>query len=317
MIGHTIKKSGDFYAKWKDTKNVFLIPGGSLKIYPKTVFDIRDKMILDFEKDKIVKLEFKYPDEKIELVNKGKNQWMITNPLNVKADEFEVSDLLWALLDIEAEKFVSTAPSDSEAYNFNKPIIKISLWEESKKTPLNFFISKKEDQNKILFAKTSETETVYQISHGVLKDLTKTTFSLRDKTLLTFKNEEVETFQLKYPDKSFTLKLGKGDWKSTKPVKTKLNKVQVISLLWDIKLLKFKEIVTKSTKEEPSKFGFDKPKAKITLWKSKKDKIGSLIIGGKVPNKNMVYARVDFSPTIYGVDPQFLEKLPYSINDLK
>jgi len=317
LIGERVKGESDFYAKWEDAKNVFLLPENSLKDYPKTEFDLRDKTVLDFEKEKIFRVELKYPREQIVLVNDDKNQWNITKPIRAKADEFEVSDLLWALLDIRVKGFINDSPKAYQTYGLNKPIIEINLWDKGEKKPFQLVIARKGEGGKNLFAKTNITDTVYQLSPDVLNVLTKTPFSLRDKTLLAFKNEDVEKIQLNSPDKTFILKLGKGDWKAIKPVKTILDKAEVISFLWDIKLLKFKEIISEGMKEDPSIYGFNKPKTEITLWDNKENKIGSIIIGKKVQNKDMLYAKVDFAPTIYGIDPQFLEKLPHDIDELK
>jgi len=317
LIGERVKGESDFYAKWENAKNVFLLSENSLKDYPKTEFDLRDKTVLDFEKEKIFRVELKYPREQIVLVNDNKNQWNIMKPIRAKADEFEVSDLLWALLDIRAKGFINDSRKAHETYKLNKPAIEINLLEKGQKKPVWLIIASKGDGGKNLFAKTNITDTVYQLSPDVLKVLIKTPFSLRDKTLLAFKNEDVEKIQLNYPDKTFILKLGKGEWKAIKPIKTILNKAEVISFLWDIKLLKFKEIISEGMKEDPSVYGFNKPKTEITLWDNKENKIGSIIVGKKVQNKDMLYAKVDFTPTIYGIEPQFLEKLPHDISDLK
>jgi len=317
LIGDRVKGEKDFYAKWEDAKNVFLLPESSLKDYPKTEFDLRDKTVLNFEKEKIFRVELKYPREQIVLVNDDKNQWNITKPIRAKADEFEVSDLLWALLDIRVKGFINDSPKAYQTYGLNKPIIEINLWNKGEKNPFQLVIARKGDGGKNLFAKTNITEAIYQLPPDVLKVLTKTPFSLRDKTLLTFKNEDVEKIQLNSPDKTFILKLGKGDWEAIKPVKTTLDKAKAISFLWDIKLLKFKEIISEGMKEDPSIYGFNKPKTEITLWGNKENKLGSIIIGNKVQNKDMLYAKVDFAPTIYGIEPQFLEKLPHDISDLK
>ncbi|RJP59840.1 MAG: DUF4340 domain-containing protein [Deltaproteobacteria bacterium] len=314
LIGERVKGEKDFYAKWEDAKNVFLLPESSLKDYPKTEFDLRDKTVFDFEKEKIFRVALKYPYEEISLENDAKNQWNITKPIIAKADEFEVSDLLWALLDIRAKGFINDGPKAHETYGLNKPVIEINLWEKGGKNPFQLIIARK---GKNLFAKTNIKDTVCQLPPDVLKALTKTPFSLRDKTLLTFKNEDVKKIRLNSPDKTFILKLDKGDWQAIKPVETILNKVGVISFLWDIKLLKFKEIISEGMKEDPSIYGFNKPKTEITLWDNKENKIGSIIIGKKVQNKDMLYAKVDFAPTIYGIEPQFLEKLPHDISDLK
>ncbi|MFH1624096.1 MAG: DUF4340 domain-containing protein [Pseudomonadota bacterium] len=317
LIGDRVKADGDFYAKWNDAENVFLLPGSSLRDYPRTLFNLRDKKVLDFEKDKILRVELKYPHEQIVIENEGGDRWKITKPVSVKADEFEVSDLLWALLDMEAKGFVTDEAVDLQVYNLQKPAVEVNLWQKGEGKPLRLAISQKGDEKKNLYAKTSTKETIYQLDPSVLKDLTKTPFSLRDKSLLIFKNEEVGKVQLTYPDKTFILKLGPGDWKAIEPEKAILNKVEVISFLWDIRLLKFKEIVSERMKESPSVYGFDKSEAEIALWNNKDNKIGSIIIGKKMPDKDLLYAKVDFAPTVYGIDTEFLEKLPYSINDFK
>ena len=315
LIGNRARDG--FYTKWRDEKNVFFISKNSLRDYPKTEFDLRDKTIMDFNKEKIVKVELKYPHDRIMVVSDKKNVWNIIKPKEVSADEFEISDLLWAILDMEAKKFISEVSTDSKTYNLDKPLVEINLWEKGKKKPLRLVISKRGNGKKELFAKTSARETIYQVSPDILKDIIKTTFNLRDKTILTFKNEEVGKLQLKYSDKTLVLKLVKGEWKTMKPEETKLNKAEVISFLWDIKLLKFKEILSDGLKEDLSMYGFDKPEANIALWGNKEDKIGTIIIGKKATDKDILYAKVDSSPTIYGIDPKFLEKLPYSINDFK
>jgi len=318
LIGGRWKKGGVF-AKWGDKKDVFMIPDDSVKGYPETEYHLRDKMVLDFKKEEVVKVALRYPDEEIKeiiVTSESENQWKIIKPLEVRADEFEISDLLWALLDMEAEKFVSDGPADLKAYNLNKPIIEVDVWEKGVEVPLTLFISKKTEKTKKLFAKNSVTGTIYQISDDILKDLKKTPFGLRDKTIISFKNEDVKKIRLKYTDKTFMLQLGRRDWKSVVPEKTLLNKAKVISFLWDIKLLKFKEILSEDEKD-PLMYGFDKPKAEIVLWSEEEKKIGTVIIGGEVAEKDYLYAKVDSSPTVYGIDPQFLKRLPRSINNLK
>ncbi|MFH2012229.1 MAG: DUF4340 domain-containing protein [Pseudomonadota bacterium] len=317
MIGERVKGENNLYAKWGDSKNVISIPENSLKNWPKTEFDLRDKSVLAFEKEKIFRIELKYPHEQITLVNDDKNQWNITEPIKVKADEFEVSDLLWALLDIRAKGFIDNNIKVHDTYNLNKPLIEISVLEKDREKPVTLIIAGKGDRREDLFAKTNLTETIYKLSPEILKTLSNTPFTLREKALLTFNNEDIGKVQLTSPDKTFILKLGEEDWEAIKPAKTKLYKAKIVSLLWDIKLLKFIEIISEGKKEDISIYGFDKPKTEITLWNKKENKIGSIIIGKKVQGKDMLYAKLDFAPIIYGIDPQFLKKLPSDISDLK
>lgn len=318
LIGIRAETDGDFYAKWKNAVTVFLIPEDFSKDYPNTLFDLRDKTVLDFEKEEVVRIELKYPDEEMVVVSDEENQWNMIKPLKVKADEFAVSDLLWALLDIQADGFVNGSTEDIESYGLKKPYVEANVWEKGKKNPIQLFIGKKTEGEKHYYAGTNLEKAVYKLSPEVLKDLKKTPFDLRDKTLLTFNNEDVGKIRVRYQDKNLILKLEKGDWKAIEPEKATLYKPEVISFLWDIKLLKFTEILSSEGRKQPTPtYGFDSPETEITLWNNEESKIGSIEIGKKMPGKDILYAKVDSATTVYGIGPEFLEKLPHGVADLK
>ncbi len=316
LLGNKKETSVDTYAKLGNAKNVFLISEDSYKGYPGSLFDLRDNTVLDFKKEEIDMVELLSPDEKTVLKKDADGQWSIISPIKAKADDFEVNDLLEALSDMEAIGFLCNASLQMETYNFKRPLFKISISQKGKKIPLQLAIIKEGSNRKNLLAKAANEETIYQLTSETLDDLKKTPFNLRDKTLLAFNNEAVAKIQLKYPDKIITLASDKGGWMAIEPKKKPLDNASVISLLWDIRLLKFKEIISENGKGSLI-HDFSKPNIEIALWDKKEEKIGSIFIGEKLPDKNILYAGVDSLPTLYGIDAQFLKKLPKGINDIK
>ena len=316
FLGNKKETSGDTYAKLGNAKNVFLISEGSYTGYPGSLFDLRDKTVLDFKKEDIETIELLFSNEETVLKKEVDGQWNIIHPIKAKADNLEVNDLLEALSDMEAKGFLGNDSEPTERYNFESPLLKVSISQKNKKIPLQLAIIREGDCGKGLLAKAENGKTIYQLPFGTLDDLNKTSYNLRDRTLLAFDIESVAKIQLKYPDKIITLTSDKGDWTAIEPGKKNLDNAGVISLLRDIRLLKFKEILSENGKD-PLIHVFNRPNIEIALWDKKEEKIGSLYIGEKLADKNIVYAGVGSLPTLYGVDAQFLRKMPKGIDDIK
>ncbi|MDY6856497.1 MAG: DUF4340 domain-containing protein [Thermodesulfobacteriota bacterium] len=315
LLGNKKETSGNTYAKLGDAENVFLISEDSYKGYPNSLFDLMDKTVLDFKKEEIERIELLFSNEETVLRKEVDGHWNIIRPIKAKADDFEVNDLLEALSDIEAIGFLGNGSDLTERYNFKSPLLKISISQKNKTPPLQLAIITQGDYGKDLLARAGNGNIIYQLQFQTLDDLNKTSYNLRDRKLLSFDTEAVAKIQIKYPDKIITLTSHNGDWMAIEPKKKNLDNSFVISLLWDIRLLRFKEIIAENGKK-PLINVFNRPNIEIALWDKKEKKIDSLYIGERSADKNIVYAGVGSLPTLYSVDAQFLEKIPKGIDDI-
>ena len=57
LIGDKTPTGGDLFAKRNDEKHVFLIPGYTDPIFNRATFDLRDKTLLAFERDKVDRID--------------------------------------------------------------------------------------------------------------------------------------------------------------------------------------------------------------------------------------------------------------------
>lgn len=84
--------------------------------FDKSPDDLREKRVLDFDREAIRRIEASWPGGKVVLVREGEPAaWKIVEPIQGRADEEQVETLLEDLASLRADGFVDAPPSDAEA----------------------------------------------------------------------------------------------------------------------------------------------------------------------------------------------------------
>jgi hypothetical protein len=81
----------------------------------------------------------------------------------------------------------------------------------------------------------------------------------------------------------------------------------LIDLLNEIKNLKWEKLVAKES-PDLSPYGLEKPVATFTLTKTDGKSLGTVLLGKS--EEDLVYAKLQERPDIYGIPSAFLESLP-------
>ena len=79
LLGGKAPAGGDVYAQLGGQKRVFVIPSFVESSFDRKPFDLRDKQILSFDREKVDRLEIAHGDVKLELTKAGQD-WNITHP---------------------------------------------------------------------------------------------------------------------------------------------------------------------------------------------------------------------------------------------
>ena len=93
LIGNRTPTGGDLYAKRDGEPRVFLIPSYLDTTFDRKPFDLRDKAILRFDRDKVDRLEIARDSARVEAVKEGLD-WLLTHPVKVRADYSTVESLV-------------------------------------------------------------------------------------------------------------------------------------------------------------------------------------------------------------------------------
>src|SRR5919109_3028696 len=85
LVGDKTATGGDVYAKRPNEPRVFLISAYLESIFNKAPFDLRDKVILKFERDKVDGVEVAEGTDVIQFSRSG-SEWRIAKPIAARAD---------------------------------------------------------------------------------------------------------------------------------------------------------------------------------------------------------------------------------------
>lgn len=310
------------YAQRAGDPAVFLLPSTLQTELDKTVTDLRDKTLLAFDVDQVVRLTLSTGQTTLE-ASKEKATWTLEAPVKAKADADEVTGLLRSLRYARAKDFLpGTVPA------LDRPDLTIRLWEKDAKGAKVVRLARGRSPDQVKGqAVATTTETLYALAEpgqgvvtvdpNLLKDLDKTPLQLRDRRLFVFENTDIAKIRLEvpgHPDKSFTLERSGDKWSLVDPKLGEAEGLKVRDFLWALRNLKFQQIVDEAGNADAS-YGLDTPQVEVRLTKTDGTALPPLLIGRT--QKAQVYAKLRGAPPVYALASRLLNDLPQDATALK
>jgi hypothetical protein len=310
LIGMENPLDQTLYAKREDDQRIVLIPSYLKSLIDKSLFDFRKKDIFEFEKDKVKKISVTGRKFSWQAIRKDEDEWFMEKPIKSLIESGKVSNLLYNLSSLRAEKFISEEKTDEEMkkYGLNNPDFKVTLNFPSENKEITFFLNKKDDK---LYATTSLSSKIITADDLVITDLEKKPDELREKNVVVFYTFEVKKLEIKRNGKAFLLEEDEeSNWNFIKPEKVKADNSKVESFLTKIADLETKKFIDPPFKIK--KYGLDKPQAEINIWTEEDNKLEkhTLLIGIENKDKKEVYVRNTELPYLFVVESSFLKEFP-------
>ncbi len=303
--------TGDFvFARKICHPQVFTLPSWLLSSLEKTIYDLRDKRILAFDKAEVRKLEIAQRRQRIVCTQVG-SQWQMEKPLETKADKNEIDRFLSRLKNAKAKEFVDEEPKSLRKYGLHKPRMEVTLWVGEDKARKLLRIGNKKDED--YYAWDESRSPVFLAGADLMKELQKTPFDLRDKTVAEFEVDDINKLELIYPDTTIIcIKDSSGSWQLSQPVEMKAKDWKISGILGDIKGLKAQRFVTEKTRKL-FKYELDRPQIIARLWKEEAV-VEELLVGKK--KDGSVYVKTKQSSTIFVVKDDIVKDLSLKVEDM-
>jgi len=302
------------YARIKGKKEIYLIDRNILSTLDKSLFDLRAKNPIDIDPYKVKSLDISVEGaEAMRLIREG-TTWKFEKPLEVRADDDKVQNLLRDLSELKVEKFVSEdATADAAKYGLDKPKLKISLTEDGRTLSALFSIHKekvaeKEEEREKAYIRVETEHSIAEVEPYKVKDFSPTFESLRNRNIVYFSTFDVQELTIKNSSETIALKKEDFDWKMTSPKELAAERSAVTEVLDELENLKAREFVSDNPADAPE-FGLDKPSITLSWLRGKEREKGSLSLGKTDKEKKLVYLKVDGRDTIYAVDLTFRDLL--------
>ncbi|HLC25136.1 MAG TPA: DUF4340 domain-containing protein [bacterium] len=171
-IGKVRSGANGYYAMVSYSPSVFLLSNASFKRLWRNQEDLRERKLLDFDTEKISKVELRYQTTAVTLAKNGK-RWQMLAPEKADIAGPKMIDLLWGVKDLKFKKEVSHQVKELDSFGLKNPQFQITLWDDKgKKLPMLTVGSKLPDTDEYYLSKEPFT-SVYIVSLDLLNKLPK------------------------------------------------------------------------------------------------------------------------------------------------
>jgi hypothetical protein len=261
--------------------------------------DKKDK-VFTVESDKIDELVVKSESGERTTLKKTGAEWRVVEPVSAPTDGAAVSGITGNLASLEVSRVIDENPSDVAEYGLTQPRLELEFKAGGQSHKL--FIGRKTPAGNDLYARIDGATRVILVPSYVDTTFNKTTFDLRDKTVLKFDRDKIENLSIASPKQVLRFAKADGEWKLTAPIAARADFTTVDGLVSRLNTLQAKTIAAPES-VKPTDTGFDKPEATIQLGSGSAQ---ATLVLGKSSADGAVYARDQSQPTVFTVESTLL-----------
>ncbi len=271
-----------------------------------------DKLV-DFSSADVEKIILKKEDETITFKKEGGEEWLITEPLEAKADSFEVNRLAEDFSSLRIERVVDKEGGDMAKYEIPKK--ELTLWYKNRPQPVKILFGMENPLDNALFAKKEDDPRIILISSSLKSTLDKKTFDFRQKDIFRFEPADVNAIKLRAKDITWEAQKNDLGWFFQKPVVALAKKSQIEDIMRILADLRAKEFLSEQKHDEDiKKLGLAEPEYVISLSLPSKNQEMIFFLHKEADN---VYATTSLSSKIIAVDGHVLASFEKNAGDLR
>lgn len=275
---------------------------------------LKREKVFSVESDQIESLIVKAASGDSTTLKKDNGTWKIVAPKAMAADAAEVSAITTALAGLEEERVVEENPPSLKEFTLDPPRISVSFTTTGNATTHRLDVGVKTPMGADLYAKAEGKTKVFLIGSYREDALNKSTFNLRDKTVLVFDRDNANFLKIDGGKTPVVLAKRDNQWRLSVPFDAAADFSSADGLVGRLFQSQMKAYVTDDGTTDLKTYGLDKPKATVTIGAGAGKY--ELALGGKDEAGN-VYARVGGQPAVFTLDASLLDDLTRPAADLR
>jgi len=272
-----------------------------------------EEKLLALSSEDVQKVTFKKEGETITFQKDEEGEWLLKEPLEAKADKYEVDRLADDFSDLKIERVVEEEPEELEKYGI--PQKEISLWFKDKDKPVTILIGMENPLDSTFFAKRDD-ETKVVLIPGHLKSLMeKSLFDFREKNIFKFETDDVKSIKLRAKKTRWVASKKGEEWFFRNPVHALAQSSKIDNILSSLSGLKAKEFVSEEKKKDDvKKYSLDRPEYEITLGMPLKNQEVTFSL---YKGEDKLFATTSLSMKIVETDDTILSDLEKEAEELR
>lgn len=157
-------ENAGYFANNNIGTEIFKIDSSFVAEINPTIFKLRDKSIVSFERDSLDEILVNYPNGGSFFKKNSSANWQMISPDSCKIKSWKINSMLYDINNLTVFEFVDTPYRADKFYGFDNPQIDLLVKKNNKKVV--HLIFGKEVKNK-LYLKNKLTEKIYQIESSL------------------------------------------------------------------------------------------------------------------------------------------------------
>jgi hypothetical protein len=324
-IGKVTPVGGNTYASVEaDPSVVYTVPTFRVNGFSKSLADLRERRLLDFDPSSIRRIEAGWPpDGRAVLERSQDGEWHLVQPLETRADQEAVQGLLSDLRFMRASDFLDD-PDAAAAAALETPEFEVRLLGEAEEgaEPPVFELAMGAASGEGRVARSSQAKILFSVPRERLQDLPRRLVEYRYKDLAEFAILDARKLELAFASPSedtneavvIVAVRGEEGWTST-PERMLPEKVaRVVS---ELSRLEASDILAEAMDAEGlAGLGLSPPATVVRVLGSEDDGsepvLAELFLGRSDPERG-IFARVPGRDTVYTLEIGLAEHVPVSL----
>lgn len=312
LIGSDIPNTSRIYVKSGAIDSIYAVNREIFSTLDKSVFDLRDKRVIDFQRTATNRFEIqKRGEANIVCVKFPNGDWWIEDPIRLKADAQVVDDILFGVDSLKAVEFVTEQPTNLSRFGLDSPSLQVSFFTPNAEATV-FLLGKSKGDNR--YAKARNAKRVVLVRGGVLELLSSGVAGLRDKQILDFESDDVFKLSLQHDDVKLTLQKQGVNWRLVSPVQEDAKNGAVNSIIHRLGDLTANEYLASTPSLNVSRLNKPAVQTTVSLMNLK---AYTLQVGAANENDQR-YARLRAEPdTVFLLEPSIMDELRKTVADFR
>lgn len=186
MLGDEVPAAGGQYARLAGDPRLFTIASFTKTNLDKSTIDLRDRRLLTFDSGTLNTVQFLSGGQPVEFVRKDAGNWRISKPEPLRADGWQVEELVRRLREAQLDPAQSQDDARKLAADFNRAaVIAVIAVNDSTSSSQQSLEVRRTADNRYL-ARSSVVEGVHLLSNDTGEGFNKTLADFRSRKLFDF-----------------------------------------------------------------------------------------------------------------------------------
>ncbi len=300
LVGEEAPTGGSYYVRLDGDPRVFTIASWNKSSLDKSWKDLRDKRLLTFDQDKLIRIELTAKGQLIEFGKNAQNEWQIVRPRPLRADSFQVEELIRRLRDAKMDTSLSDQELKKAAGAFASGTLVATAKVTDAAGTQELLVRKDKDKN--YYAKSGVVEGVHKIPSDVGEGLDKSLDDFRNKKLFDFGWSDPTKVEIREGSKLTVYQKSGEKWMSGTKQMDSPSVQALIDQLRDLSSIKF-----------PEKGGGSQV-LEVTVTSNEGKRVEKVSI---TQQGNTYFATRENEPAVYELDPKVVEELRKALGEVK